>query len=726
MRLCTLAGRSAILIGILAVLQAGVPSAHGQDYDDPAVLAEQTPRSEADQDRLHAVSLFAAARLAEQRQELPKALRGYQRAYRYDSKSLPTLREIIPLAFGLNREQEAIRYAVHLAELDGTEPAMLRRLGVVLIGQRDYQGALALFEKSIKNEPAEQKNATGVMLRLEMGRLYVLTKDFAKAGDMFQYVIHALDNASDYGLNPTLVKTMVGDKGETYELMAVAFLEAGRMKEAEVAYQRLAKLTPSKAVEAYHAAKVYFYEKKPQEAVEKLQLYLNSGETSKSNAPYELLGELLKELKLEDTLLERLQSLRNAQTGPNAPLDFQIAEALFAQKKFDEAQPLYQAVLKNAPSAQAYSRLVELYIETKQDEALIQLLGEIVTKSGSLDIASSSVKSLTADTNRFNQLLQIVRDKFSEPNEKNYGALRAIGWLACTANNFDAAGFFLDTAIRAQPKDRAEILLTWGLQQFVAERYADARRTFQRAIDEKALPVSNPTFYFYLAGALALEEKADDALAVAKVAAQKGPKNPRFESRIAWVLYQSKRYAAAADQYEALIKKYDEDHSSPEIRGVLREARLILSNIAVLQNQNEAAEEWIAQVLDEFPDDVGAMNDLGYLWADSNRHLLRAEKMIRRALKDEPESAAYLDSLGWVLYRQGRFSEALIEQQKAVALRQNEKEADGVMLDHLGDIHHKLQQLDHARMAWHSAAEAFKKAGDNDKLKAVQNKLEAK
>ena len=102
-------------------------------------------------------------------------------------------------------------------------------------------------------------------------------------------------------------------------------------------------------------------------------------------------------------------------------------------------------------------------------------------------------------------------------------------------------------------------------------------------------------------------------------------------------------------------------------------------------------------MLDEFPDDVGALNDLGYLWADQNKRLARPHRMIRQAVEAEPENAAYRDSLGWVLYRLGKFDEALEEQKKAVELsKSKEKESDGVMYDHLGDIHAALGQKDKA------------------------------
>jgi tetratricopeptide (TPR) repeat protein len=221
-----------------------------------------------------------------------------------------------------------------------------------------------------------------------------------------------------------------------------------------------------------------------------------------------------------------------------------------------------------------------------------------------------------------------------------------------------------------------------------------------------------------------MEGKTEEALAAARTAAEKKPDDPRFESRVAWIYYHAKRYGEAAERYRELIKKYDANFDAAEIRTVLHDTRLILSNIAVLEDKLPEAEEWVEQVLDEFPDDVGALNDLGYLWADQNKRLERAHRMIKKAVEAEPENAAYRDSLGWVLFRLGKFSEALVEQKKAVELSQTkDKESDGVMYDHLGDIHAALAQRDEAGAAWQKAAEAFERAGEKDKLEAVRKKM---
>ena len=130
-----------------------------------------------------------------------------------------------------------------------------------------------------------------------------------------------------------------------------------------------------------------------------------------------------------------------------------------------------------------------------------------------------------------------------------------------------------------------------------------------------------------------------------------------------------------------------------------------MSALCVVQGRLDEAEEWLQQVLDEYPDDVEADNDLGFLWADENKHLDRALKMIVAAVAAEPENRAYRDSLGWVYYRLGRFPEAVAELEKAV----DEKQPDGTILDHLGDAYEKLGRRDKAVAAWQRARNSLGK-----------------
>jgi len=83
----------------------------------------------------------------------------------------------------------------------------------------------------------------------------------------------------------------------------------------------------------------------------------------------------------------------------------------------------------------------------------------------------------------------------------------------------------------------------------------------------------------------------------------------------------------------------------------------------------EACEAQLHEVLKLDPTNATANNDLGYVWADHNKNLKEAEEMIRKAIDldrrqrklgahDDKDNAAYVDSLGWVLFRRGDFDGA--------------------------------------------------------------------
>jgi tetratricopeptide (TPR) repeat protein len=131
------------------------------------------------------------------------------------------------------------------------------------------------------------------------------------------------------------------------------------------------------------------------------------------------------------------------------------------------------------------------------------------------------------------------------------------------------------------------------------------------------------------------------------------------------------------------------------------------------------AEEWLEQVLDEFPEDIGAMNDLGYLWADRGKSLGRSLRMIEKAVAAEPDNGAYRDSLGWVLYRLGKYGEAVLELRKAVST----EEPDPVILDHLGDALLRTGDSAGAVDSWQQAAALLETTPDNKQRAQLAAKI---
>ena len=125
------------------------------------------------------------------------------------------------------------------------------------------------------------------------------------------------------------------------------------------------------------------------------------------------------------------------------------------------------------------------------------------------------------------------------------------------------------------------------------------------------------------------------------------------------------------------------------------------------------AEEQLRLILQADPNDATANNNLGYLWADQGKNLQEAERLIRKALEldreqkrigsvvnieGEGDNAAFVDSLGWVLFREGRLEEGCTWLEKATELSRGEE--DPTVWDHLGDAYFRLQKTAEARRAW--------------------------
>ena len=96
-----------------------------------------------------------------------------------------------------------------------------------------------------------------------------------------------------------------------------------------------------------------------------------------------------------------------------------------------------------------------------------------------------------------------------------------------------------------------------------------------------------------------------------------------------------------------------------------------------------------------------AYNALGYLFAERDKNLDEAVELITFALEKDPDNGAYLDSLGWVYYKQGKTKKAIKQLKKAISLEPDSWEIQ----DHLGDAYLKDGNLPKAISSWEQAAD---------------------
>lgn len=150
----------------------------------------------------------------------------------------------------------------------------------------------------------------------------------------------------------------------------------------------------------------------------------------------------------------------------------------------------------------------------------------------------------------------------------------------------------------------------------------------------------------------------------------------------------------------------------------------VVSNLYARLDRKLLAHEALREVLRLDSRHASAANDLGYSLADEGGDLAEAERLVRIAVEQEPDTPAYLDSLGWVLYKQGRFADAEPLLARAIEI---DPSSDPVVLDHLADVRWRLEKRDDAIALWKQALSLLEKQPNREpslKLK-IQGKLRA-
>jgi tetratricopeptide (TPR) repeat protein len=138
-----------------------------------------------------------------------------------------------------------------------------------------------------------------------------------------------------------------------------------------------------------------------------------------------------------------------------------------------------------------------------------------------------------------------------------------------------------------------------------------------------------------------------------------------------------KMYDDALAQYDRVLS-YDEDREDV----TLGKAELLLR-----MGRQQDAIELYREAVDRWPDSSMSLNALGYTLADRTDQYDEAAKLIKKALKLDPDSAAIIDSHGWVLFRQGDYEKALAELQRAWEMLK-----DPEVASHIVDVQMKLGQ----------------------------------
>ncbi|MEM6412814.1 MAG: tetratricopeptide repeat protein, partial [Pseudomonadota bacterium] len=222
------------------------------------------------------------------------------------------------------------------------------------------------------------------------------------------------------------------------------------------------------------------------------------------------------------------------------------------------------------------------------------------------------------------------------------------------------------------------------------ERYDLATETYRR------VPSSHPAFPAAEMGraeSLRRAEKIDAAIEVLEALQKSHPDLPLVHVSSGDLYRQDERYQEAVNAYDDALTLLGEP--APDQWFVFYARAISYERMGVW----ESAEADFRAALELNPEHPQVLNYLGYSLVEKQIKLDEALSMIERAVERQPDSGYIVDSLGWVLYRLGRYEEAIGHMERAAELMP----VDPVVNDHLGDVLWAVGRTTEARFQWRRA-----------------------
>jgi tetratricopeptide (TPR) repeat protein len=460
-------------------------------------------------------------------------------------------------------------------------------------------------------------------------------------------------------------------------------------------------------------------------------------------------------LTRQDNFPEAIDVLKDAiKANPNQPDPYLQLAFIYAKylKKTDQAVDYAnQAIALDPRNIEAYERLCEIQVAAGKEKQALQALdsaakvhsndpvfwaglgklyASIILKPDSepkpdeLARVNEIFKKAAANARDDPAVLKSVADYFAssqqlkeaiplylrvlelEPDDVNAREKLAAGFVA--TNQRTKAIEMLDQIIKEHPEKYqpydllAQVLDDEARSLERANRSEQAKAEFARAATnyEQSLLI-NPTraiTYLRLAELLLGPTKdARRAVEILSEARRRFPDAPEMAYYLAIAQREAKQTQQAVATFEEALHEAElEDNEIVNARfyfnyGAAAEQAGLYEKAADLFRKSIALDPANA---------ADAYNYLGYMWADQNLHLDEAEQMIKRALQIEPSNGAYLDSWGWLEFRQGKFDQALADLLRAA---KNMTHDDPVVFEHLGDTYLKLNRVPQALQTWQKA-----------------------
>lgn len=591
-----------------------------------------------------------------------------------------------------------------LAAEDGRYDEALSLLDKVI--QKNPDNAVLLYERAMVLIDASRTDRAESELR----RVVELTPDFYDAQRVLGRLLLDRSNGERTRVDEALKHLQAafrlnGDDLSTGVTISQLLVSTGRAAEAEKVLAALLERAPDQRAINYNYAQVLTKLGRGNESRKYLERALELDPTfgpavlqlidiyQKENE-WQKAAELLQPLISDDPMnldLQKQQAFFYLRAGmPEKarasfkslvaadPKDirsqFYLAESLSDLEQYEEAEKIYRSLLEKSPNDPEFltSFALSQTAQKKYPEA-IKSFNALLKQN---DVPESL--QVLAKT----QLAYIALQKGD--NEAAVNGARDV-LVFQEKPNSQAIGIALDALKKDKKYTEAIVLLQPLVNHFSADPFVNSR---------------------YIEMLLRAGDKphAEEAAATQ---AKFGPKN---------AIAAAEAYVAVQDYAPALALLTKEAQSKPEDADLAFE----LGSVYERSGNRADAEKTFASILSKQPDNAAALNYLGYMWAESGVNLDRAAEMLTKAVSQEPHNGAYVDSLGWVYYRQGKLDLAEKYLLDATHLLPH----DATVHEHLGDVFAKRGDLMRALTTYRHALTLEPEQKDELKIRSKIAELE--
>jgi tetratricopeptide (TPR) repeat protein len=401
-----------------------------------------------------------------------------------------------------------------------------------------------------------------------------------------------------------------------------------------------------------------------------------------------------------------------------------LGQTLLSEEKYPEALAIYQKLADLMPDdSDVYLRIAQIYRELHQlDKAEENLLKARQYNPGSLEVLYNEAM-IYESQGRYDEAIRVLSDAVTGvkaqstvlPSRRRSLAVlyEQLGMLYRDVQNYQAAIYtFQELGHLGDEEDRRARLLIMDTYRLAK----DLPKALQAGRDAMAKYPNDAGIRSSQALLLSENQQTDEAVKLLETGLKGTSADREIYLNLSQVYERGRRYSDA-EQAARKAESLSPDPNDNEV------AWLLLGAVYERQKQFDKAEEEFKKVLDVNPKNAQVLNYYGYMLADRGMRLDEAHDLIQRAVDLEPMNGAYLDSLGWVYFKQNKIDEAEALLRKAVEREPH----DPTIRSHLGDVYAKQGHLDQAAAEWEKSLAEWRRSLpaelESDKVAEVEKKL---